>query len=85
MREEIRLGNAALARNDLETAKQHFQALLDRGGTHIQEQIATNRLRDIQAKQAALRSPPSAPPPKRRTVPRGTTTPARTEPGEDHG
>ena len=33
MREEIRLGNAALAQNDMETAKQHFQHLLDQGGT----------------------------------------------------
>lgn len=73
MREEIRLGNDALARNDLETAKQHFQQLLDRGGTPIQEQIAGNRLRDIQAMQAALRTPPSVKPPTRRTAPRGKT------------
>ena len=57
MREEIRLGNAALAQNDMETAKQHFQHLLDQGGTPLQEQIAGNRLREIQAKQdGALRS-----------------------------
>ena len=40
MREEIRLGNAALAQNDMATAKQHFQHLLDQGGTPLQEQIA---------------------------------------------
>jgi hypothetical protein len=73
MREEIRLGNEALAQNDMETAKQHFQALLDHGGTHIQEQIAANRLRQIQAKQEALRPPPPAKPPTRRTAPGGTT------------
>ena len=40
MREDIRLGNEALAQNDMETAKQHFQHLLDHGGTPMQEQIA---------------------------------------------
>ena len=73
MREEIRLGNEALAQNDMETAKQHFQALLDHGGTHIQEQIAANRLRQIQAKQEALRPPPPAKPRTRRPAPGGTT------------
>jgi hypothetical protein len=76
MREEIRLGNEALVENDLETAKRHFQQLLAHGGTHIQEQIAGNRLREIQATQEALRTPPSAKPPKRRTAPR-RKTPAR--------
>ena len=69
MREEIRLGNEALAQNDMETAKQHFQQLLDHGGTPIQEQIAGNRLREIQAKQEALCPPPSTKPPTRRTAP----------------
>jgi hypothetical protein len=68
MREEIRLGNEALMQNDLETAKQHFQQLLDDGGTHMQKQIAENRLREIQAKQEAL-CPPPAKPPTRRTAP----------------
>jgi hypothetical protein len=77
MREEIRLGNAALAQNDLETAQRHFQQLLDTGGTHIQEQIAANRLREIQAKQQALRTPPPAKPPPRRKAP-GGKTPAKT-------
>ena len=73
MREEIRLGNEALAQNDLETAKRHFQHLLDHGGTHMQEQIAANRLREIQATQEARRTPPLAKPPRRRATPRGKT------------
>jgi hypothetical protein len=67
MREDIRLGNEALAQNDMETAKQHFQHLLDQGGTPMQKQIAENRLREIQAKQEALSSPPRAKPLPRRT------------------
>ena len=71
MREEIRLGNATLAQNDLEAAKQHFQQLLDHGGTHIQEQIATNRLREIEAKQEAIGTPPpSTSPTRQRAKPR---------------
>ena len=74
MRDEMRLGNAALAQNDMETAKQHFQHLLDHGGTPMQEQIAGNRLREIQATQDALRPPPlSTQPPKRRPAAGGTT------------
>ena len=46
MRDEIRLGNEALAQNDMATAQQHFQHLLDQGGTPLQEQIAGNRLRE---------------------------------------
>ena len=76
MREEIRLGNEALAQNDMETAKQYFQQLLDHGGTHMQKQIAENRLREIQAKQEALCSPP-AKPSTRRTAP-GSKTRRRT-------
>jgi hypothetical protein len=73
MREEIRLGNEALAQNDLETAKQHFQHLLDHGGTPLQEQIAGNRLRDIQAQQEALCHPLPAKPLRRRTAAGGKT------------
>lgn len=58
MREEIRLGNEALERNDLEGAKQYFQQLLAAGGTSLQERIAANRLREIQEKQNALLAPP---------------------------
>jgi hypothetical protein len=48
MREEIRLGNEALARNDIETAKQYFQQILVTDGTPLQKRIAANRLREIQ-------------------------------------
>jgi hypothetical protein len=75
MREEIRLGNAALAQNDMETAQQHFQRLLDHGGTPLQEQIAGNRLRDIRAQQEALRHPPPAKRPPRRSAAGGTPRP----------
>ena len=75
MREEIRLGNEALAQNDLETAKRHFQQLLDTGGTHLQQQIAANRLREIQVKQEGPRTPPPTKSPRRRKVPRGKTPP----------
>jgi len=77
MREEIRLGNESLAQNDIETAQQHFQQLLDKGGTHLQEQIALNRLREIQAKQEALHTPPASKPPARRRA-SGSTTRGRT-------
>ena len=60
MREEIRLGNEALARNDIEIAKQCFQQLLAKGGTPTQERIATNRLREIQEKHEAASQPPPA-------------------------
>jgi hypothetical protein len=73
MREEIRLGNEALAQNDIETAQRHFQQLLDNGGTPLQEQIAANRLREIRAKQEALRTPPPSKPLTRRPVPGGKT------------
>lgn len=58
MREEIRLGNEALACHDMETAKQHFEQLLAKGGTPLQERIATNRLREIQDQREALAKPP---------------------------
>jgi hypothetical protein len=73
MREEIRLGNEALAQDDMESAKRHFQQLLDNGGTHLQEQIAANRLREIHVKQEALRTPPPSKPAKRRKASRGKT------------
>ena len=73
MREEIRLGNEALAQNELETAKRHFQQLLDTGGTPLQMQIAANRLREIQVQQAGPRTPPPAKPSRRPQAPRGKT------------
>lgn len=69
MRDEIRLGNEALAQHDIETAKRHFQHLLDTGGTPAQERIAANRLRDIQVEQEARLQPPSAKPRTRRKAP----------------
>lgn len=48
MREEIRLGNEALSRGDLQEASGHFQALLEKGGTALEERIARNRLKDIE-------------------------------------
>ena len=57
MREEIRLGNEALACHDMETAKHHFEKLLATGGTPLQERIATNRLREIREQQEALDKP----------------------------
>jgi hypothetical protein len=72
MREEIRLGNEALAQNDLATAKRHFQELLDTGGTPLQMQIAANRLREIQITQEGPHRPP-AKPPRRPKASRGKT------------
>jgi hypothetical protein len=77
MREEIRLGNEALERHDLEAAKHHFQQLLSNGGTPTQERIATNRLREIQEKQDAL----LAPTPTRTRTPRKSTRSSDSEAG----
>ena len=71
MREEIRLGNEALAQNDLETATRHCQQLLDTGGTPLQ--IAANRLREMQVTQEGPRTPPPAKPPRRPKASRGKT------------
>ena len=60
MREEIRLGNEAMERNDFEAARQHFQQLLSEGGTALQVRIAENRLREIQDQMDALHDPPAA-------------------------
>ncbi len=60
MREEIRLGNEALACHDMKTAKQHFEQLLAKGGSTLQERIATNRLREIREQQEALDKPTPA-------------------------
>jgi hypothetical protein len=74
MREEIRLGNEALACRDMETAKQHFEQLLTKGGTPLQERIATNRLREIREQQEILDKPP---PTKSRTRRKATEHPKR--------
>ena len=81
MREEIRLGNEALAGHDIETAKRHFEQLLANGGTPLQERIAANRLREIREQQETLDKPPptksqtrrkAAERPKRDMVPKHT-------------
>ena len=74
MRDEMHFGNAALAQHDMATAQQHFHHLLDHGGTPLQEQIAENRVRVMQATQDALRPPPPpAQPPTRRPAAGGIT------------
>lgn len=60
MREEIRLGNEALARNDLETARQCFQQVLTTEGTDVQKRIAANRLREIEERQRPRPEPRTA-------------------------
>ena len=70
MHEDIRLGNEALARKDMETAKQHFQKLLAEGGTPLQERNATNRLREIQDHLDALLNPDAGKPRARRKTTR---------------
>jgi hypothetical protein len=61
MKEEIRLGNEALARHDLETAAQYFHQVLTTDSTDLQKRIATNRLRDIQAQRVRAEAPQSSP------------------------
>ena len=72
MRKEIRLGNEALARKDMETARQHFQQLLATGGTPLQERIAENRLREIEEHMDALLTPKPAKSRTRRKTTRST-------------
>lgn len=58
MREDIRLGNEALAGHDLHTARQYFQqALVADDSTDMQKRIAANRLREITERE----QPPPAP------------------------
>ena len=57
MREEIRLGNEALARDDLETARQCFQQVLVTEATDVQKRIAANRLREIEERQRQAEEP----------------------------
>ena len=57
VREEIRLGNEALARNDLETARQCFQQVLVTEATEVQKRIAANRLREIEERQQQAEEP----------------------------
>ncbi len=77
MREEIRLGNEALARNDLETARRCFQQVLATEGTDVQKRIAANRLREIEERERPRPEPrvssTGAPPRQRRKTARATT------------
>ena len=67
MREEIRLGNEALARHDLETARQYFQQVLATEATEVQKRIAANRLREIEECQRQAEQPLMPSPRKTRT------------------
>lgn len=59
VREDIRLGNEALERHDLDTARHYFQQVLDTAeATDLQKRIAANRLRDIAERQRAAEEPP---------------------------
>jgi hypothetical protein len=78
MREEIRLGNEALERHDLDDARQHFQKLLAEGGTEVQLRIARNRLQEIQDRQDALNNPT----PTKKRATRKTASRAKKNPEE---
>jgi len=79
VREEIRLGNEALARHDLETARQYFQQVLTTEATVVQKRIAANRLREIEKCQQQAEEPPMPSPRKARTR---RKTPAVRQPAE---
>ena len=83
MREEIRLGNEALERDDLDTARQYFQQVLTEGGTAVQLRIAENRLRDIHDKIEALQNPAPAKTRARRKTAAPKTAAAKTAATED--
>jgi hypothetical protein len=52
VREDIRLGNEALMRQDLDSARQYFQqVLVSDDATAMQKRIAANRLREIDERQ----------------------------------
>lgn len=73
MREEIRLGNEALAQQDLETARRYFQqVLLMTEATEIQKRIAANRLRDIQEQETQAAKAADPQPARPRTSRRKT-------------
>ena len=58
MREDIRLGNEALTRQDLDTARQYFQqVLVSDDATVMQKRIAANRLREIDERQQPAAEP----------------------------
>jgi len=67
VREEIRLGNEALAQNDLSMARQYFQQVLVTEATEVQKRIAANRLREIEERQQQAEEPCKPPSGKPRT------------------
>ena len=67
MREDIRLGNEALTRQDLDTARQYFQQVLVSDDTVMQKRIAANRLREIDERQQPAAEPRPRSPAKPRT------------------
>lgn len=83
MREEIRLGNEALARHDLETAKQYFQQVLATDATEIQKRIAANRLREIEESQQRTEAP-SRPVPRQPRTRRKTLAVTQPEESPEH-
>lgn len=80
MREEIRLGNEALAQHDLETAAQYFQQVLDTDSTELQKRIAMNRLHDIRRQRLAAENEATASTSRSRTRRKTTPSPKATEP-----
>jgi len=76
VREDIRLGNEALTRQDLDTARQYFQQVLaSDDATVMQKRIAANRLREIDERQQPAAEPRPRSPAKPRT--RRKTTDAK--------
>ena len=76
VREDIRLGNEALTRQDLDTARQYFQqVLVSDDATVMQKRIAANRLREIDERQQPAAEPRPRSPAKPRT--RRKTTDAK--------
>jgi len=68
VREEIRLGNEALVRHDLDTARQYFQqVLVSNDATEVQKRIAANRIREIEERQQPAEEPRPRSPAKPRT------------------
>lgn len=84
MREEIRLGNEALAQHDLETAARYFQQVLDTESTELQKRIAMNRLHDIQQQRLAAENAAAAPTPRPRTRRKTTTASQKAAEPEHH-
>ena len=75
MREDIRLGNEALARHDLDTARQYFQqVLVSNDATEVQKRIAANRIREIEERQQPAAEPRPRSPAKPRTRRKATGT-----------